>query len=427
MTHTRRLVSRPVLAASFACVLATCAYTWAADWPQYRGWKSDGRSFEPAIAKAWPEGGPRVLWKVPVGEGFGTFAVSGERAFLFADRGGKETAICMDAGNGNEIWAVPLDESIEDRQGGSNPRSTPAIDGDNVYFFTVNLKLACLAVADGRRKWELDIKRDYKGQNLKWGNAASPVLDGDRIYVAGGERGRSMRAVNKNTGRPIWAVGSETITHASPVPATIHGVRQAIFFMKDGLVSLDSGSGRELWRYKFPFNVSTAASPVVGGENGDIVFCSAGYDVGAAAVQVRKNGNAFSAAQIWRTPGANMSHWSTPLHYQGHLYGIFGFKEYSRGPGTGAPLKCVDIMTGKEKWSQDGFGSGGGTILVDGLLLAQGDGGLLALVEATPEGYREKGRVQLPGEKFWSAAVVANGKIYARSKDEAFCLDAMGK
>src|ERR687897_742158 len=128
MTHTPcRPVVRIVLAITFACALATCAAAWAADWPQYRGWKSDGRSFEPAVAKAWPEGGPKVLWKVPVGEGFGTFAVSGERAFLFADRGGKETAVCMDAGNGNEIWAVPLDESIEDRQGGSNPRSTPAI------------------------------------------------------------------------------------------------------------------------------------------------------------------------------------------------------------------------------------------------------------------------------------------------------------
>jgi outer membrane protein assembly factor BamB len=84
-------------------------------------------------------------------------------------------------------------------------------------------------------------------------------------------------------------------------------------------------------------------------------------------------------------------------------------------------------MTGKEKWSQGGFGSGGGTILVDGMLLAQGDGGLLTLVEATPEGYREKGRVQLPGEKFWSAAIVANGKIYTRSRNEAFCLDATGK
>ena len=416
-----------VAVAAVLCIAAITGSGLAADWPQYRGPSADGHSPEMNLAKAWPEGGPKVLWKVPVGAGFGTFAVKGDRAYIFVDRGGKETAVAMDANTGAEIWATPLDDTIEDTQGGSNPRSTPAVDGDNVYFFTVNLKLACLGAQDGKPKWQLDLKRQHAGQNLKWGNAASPALDGDRIYVAGGGPGKSMMAVDKSTGNVLWAAGDETITHASPVPATIHGVRQAIFFMKSGLVSIDAKTGRPLWRYKFPFSVSTAASPVVGGEKGDIVYCSAGYGVGGGAVRIRKVGNDYGALQIWRTPDQNMNHWSTPLHHGGHLYGIFGFKDYSRGPGSGAPLQCLDIATGKPKWSQAGFGSGGGVVLANGMLLAQGDAGLLALVEATPEGYREKGRVQLPGEKFWSAAVVANGKIYGRSRNEAFCLDASGK
>lgn len=426
--HSRRRAVGTLICVLTAAVAMSGA-ALAADWPQYRGPGHDQHSPETGIVRGWGRQ-PRLVWKVPIGEGFGSFAVADGTAYIFVDRNMRETAVALDAKSGRQIWAVPLDQTISDRQGGSNPRSTPTIDGNHVYFFTVNLKLACLDRKTGKTVWLQDLKQEYNGQDLRWGNACSPVLVGDRIFVGGGGGGKSMLAFDKTTGKVLWATGNEQITHASPTPATIHGVPQIIFFMQSGLVALNQEDGRELWRHRFPFKISTAASPIVGGKNGDVVYCSAGYDVGSCGVRVQKTGDGFGATQLYFTDhggpkGHNANHWSTPLHHAGHLYGIFGFKDYgnAKDPKAGAPVKCVDIETGQTKWAAPGFGSGGGTILVDGHIIVQGDQGVLALIEATPTGYREKGRITLPGEKFWTMAILADGKIFARSKTEAFCFE----
>jgi outer membrane protein assembly factor BamB len=151
--------------------------------------------------------------------------------------------------------------------------------------------------------------------------------------------------------------------------------------------------------------------------------------MGTGVFKISKDGDAFSAKELWYQKsegkgGHNVHHWSTPVYHDGHVYGIFGFKDYaSRDGDAGGPVGCVDIKTGQFKWRQPGFGSGGGTIFVDGHILAQGDAGRLAMIEATPAGYKEKASFYVPGEKFWSAAVVADGKIYTRSRTEAFCYD----
>ncbi|QOV89336.1 PQQ-binding-like beta-propeller repeat protein [Humisphaera borealis] len=418
---------RLVRSAAVLSVAAMTSVVVAADWSQYRGPKADGRSDEAGVASGFAKA--KIAWKIPVGEGFGTFAVAGDAAYLFQDRQSRETLVAYNAKTGKEVWARPVDQTITDRQGGSNPRSTPAIDGDNVYVLSVNLKLASFDAKTGKQNWVKDVKAEMGGQDLKWGSAASPVIDDNRIYVAGGGAGKSMAAFDKKTGDVLWAVGNEKITHASPVPATIHGVKQVIFFMQSGLVSLAADSGKELWKAQFPFKVSTAASPIVGtGEDADIVYCSAGYDVGTAAFKIGKSGEAFSAQQLYflkqeNKEGHNVHHWSTPVYHEGHIYGIFGFKDFAGGKGGGAPVGCLELKTGQIKWRQPGFGSGGGTIFVDGHILVQGDAGKLALVEATPAGFKQKASTQIPGEKFWCAAIVANGKIYTRSKTEAVCIE----
>ncbi|HEX8913594.1 MAG TPA: PQQ-binding-like beta-propeller repeat protein [Humisphaera sp.] len=427
---------RPLVRAAAALVaggLLTSAAAVAADWTEYRGPANDGHSADVGIAKGFAAN-PKIAWQAPVGEGLGTFAVAGNTAFLYTADGGKETLVAMDAATGKRKWATAIDGLISksDDQGGNSPRCTPAVDGENVYVLSVNLKLACLEAASGKVKWTKDIKQDMGGTVINWGNACSPVIDGDKIFVGGGGAGKSLIAFNKATGDVVWAKGDEKPTHASPVVATLHGVRQVIFFMQSGLVSLAVDDGRELWRGKFKYNVSTAASPVVA-EDLNIVYCSAGYDVGTARFEIAKSGDAFTATPMkfldYEKPkGHNVNHWSTPVYHNGYVYGIFGFKDYAGGKkgGPGAPVGCMDIKTGEFKWRQPGFGSGGGTIFVDGHLLVQGDGGRLALIEATPNGYKEKASANLPGERFWSAAIVANGKIYVKNKTTAFCIDVGG-
>src|SRR5207237_9729586 len=117
---------------------------------------------------------------------------------------------------------------------------------------------------------------------------------------------------NKNDRKVVWKTESDQMTHATPVLATIHGVKQVIFSTQLGLVALLPDSGRVLWRYQFPYQTSTAASPVVGG---DIVFCSAGYHNTAGACKIAKSGSDFTATEIWRIKGKeHINHWSTPVY-----------------------------------------------------------------------------------------------------------------
>jgi outer membrane protein assembly factor BamB len=389
----------------------------AADWPQYRGPNVDGSSPE-QILKAWPREGPRVVWKVPLGPSFGSFAVSDGKAFCFIQRNvngeDKEVAVALDANTGKEIWSVPLGKPTYDHQGGDGPRSTPTVDGNRVYFLGAYLVLTCLDAATGKQIWQHDLVSEYNGRVIEWKSAASPILEGDLIFVNGGGRGQALLAFNKTDGKVVWKGQDDKPTHASPVPTTIHGVRQVIFFTQSGLVSVTPTKGEVLWRFSFPFRTSTAASPVVWQ---DIVYCSAGYGVGGGACRVAKTEKGFEAREIWRDKNV-ISHWSTPVCKDGFLYGVFGFKEFGK-----APLKCVEIATGREKWSQSGFGSGGATILVDDLVLVQGDRGPLVLAEAKPDAYNEITRAQVLGGKCWTMPVMSNGRIYERNTKEGVCLE----
>lgn len=400
----------------------------AADWSGYRGPLGTGHSPE-KIAKSWPSGGPKVLWKVPSTGGFSSFAVGSGRAFCLELRSvegaEQEVLVARDAGTGKELWTKALggvkinsggQDGAAGNKGGDGPRSSPALDGNFVYSFSARLALQCFDAATGREVWKHDLVKEHAGRNINWENAQSPVIEGDLVLVAGGGAGESLLAFNKKSGAVVWKAFDETMTHATAVPATLAGQRQVIFFVKSGLLAVEPATGKELWRYAFPFRISTAASPVVAG---DIVYCSAGYGVGAGAVRVKREGDRWTATEIYRVPGDKQlaNHWSTPVLFNGHLYGMFQFKEYGSGP-----VKCVDVATGAIQWEKGGFGPGH-VIGVDGHVLALSDAGDLVLIKATPESYQEVGRANVLGGKCWTTPVISGGRVFARSTTEAVCLD----
>ncbi len=404
--------------------------TNGADWPEYRGPNHNGTTSE-TLSK-WDGQVPKALWKTPLTAGFSSLAVEGSIAATLVSRtidgAPREVCVALDSNTGKELWATPLgiakyegggDSGTPDNGGGDGPRSTPTIDSGRVYALDARLNLACLDAKTGEKIWSKDIIKEHNGRNISWENAASPIIEGDLIFMAGGGPGEALLGIDKKTGKTIWKGEDDKMTHATPVVATILGVRQVVFFTQKGLASVEPKTGKLLWRYAFPYNVSTAASPVIAG---DIAYCAAGYNVGSGAARITKTGDTFEAKEIWRTKGNKIAnHWSTPVEKDGYLYGMFSFKEY----GTGA-VKCVELATGREAWAQPNFGSGQ-AILAGGKLVALGDSGQIVLIDPSPERYKELARMQTVTGKCWSTPTISNGHLYVRSTKEGACYDVSVK
>jgi outer membrane protein assembly factor BamB len=413
-------------------LLSSALGVHATDWPQYRGPSGDGHSPDKIV---FPMGGaaPKQLWKEPSIGGFSSFCVSNGRAFTLSlkdvDGASQECLVAFDAKTGKELWFAALNvasyigkpqhdgnSGAPNNNGGDGPRSTPSTDGTNVYVTSSELVVTAFNAATGKPVWTHDLMKEFAGRNIHWENAASPLLDGGILYVAGGGPGQSILAFDAKTGAVIWKAFDDMMTHATPVAATIFGQRQIIFFLQSGLLSVEPKTGKELWRYHFDYSTSTAASPVV---SGDIVYCSAGYGIGAGAVRISNAAGAWKATEIYRMRGNKplANHWSTPVAKDGYLYGMFQFKEYGSGP-----VKCVDIATGMVKWEQPGFGPGQ-VVLAGDRVLALSDAGELVAFDAKPTGYHEVARAKVLDGKCWTTPIISNGLVFARSTKEAVCLD----
>jgi outer membrane protein assembly factor BamB len=408
-------------------LLAGCTAGLGGEWPQYRGPGTAGLSAEKIT---WPASAPKCLWRVPAPAGFSSFAVSQGRAFtvLSRDEGGVLSEVCVarDAKTGKELWATPTgvvkyagggESGTDQNKGGDGPRSTPSAHAGRVFIYSSDLVLHCLDAASGKTLWKKDVVTEFGGKNiLPWKSAMSPLLDGELLYVAGGGAGQSLLAFEQATGAAAWKTGDDAITHATPVLAAIEGVRQVIYMMQSGLVAVEAATGKPLWRFAFPYRTCTGCSPVV---EADVVFCTAGYDIGGAACQVVKNDQGFQARELWRIKGNNAvaSLWSTPVCKDGCLYGMISFKKFGAGP-----LKCVDLKTGQVKWEQPGFGAGQ-VLLVRDRVLALADDGQLVLIEPSPLAYKEIGRFKAVAGKCWSSPALSDGLLYLHSTKESACLD----
>jgi len=423
-SRTRATISRRYVLV-FIHAFLLVASTRADNWLQYNGNAGNRTSNETIGTIPWSKAAPPTpYWKIPTPNGFSSFSVADGKAFtlisrVHTDAVKREFCVAFDTASGAELWAAPMvradpyDSGGDTAGGGDGPRSTPTCDGERVYVLDRNLNLYCFNDENGAVVWKKNIVADYGGRNISWQNAASPLLEGELVVMAGGGSGRSFLAFNRTDGALVWKTDvNEKMTHASPVAATIHGVRQIIFYTQSGLVAVSADKGEELWRYYIAYSTSAGASPVV---SGSYIYHSAGYGVGAGVCRIDKIDQNFEAVEVWRKQGELENHWSTPVCYNGYLYGLYGYGMYES-----APLKCVELATGTEMWSKPNFGQGN-LMLVGNKLVVLGVAGDIAVVEATPTAYTEIARADVLEGKCWSSPILSDNRLYARSSEEGIC------
>ena len=390
------------------------------EWPGFRGLTNGNAPALPVsdISRAQIT----KVWTTPTDSGFSSFAVAENEAVTIVTKDGNEAVVAFDMRSGKELWSKQLaaarydgggDTGSRTNRGGDGARSTPTVSGGKVYVIDNTLVVWCFDAKTGQEIWKHDVLKENGGQNIRWENAASPMIDNGIILLAGGGPGQGLLGLNAETGKEVWKGEDDKMTHATPVLAELQGVHQCIFFTQSGLVSVNPQTGKVYWRAAFPYKVSTAASPVVWE---DVVYCSAGYGVGAGAFKIAKSGETFTATPLWRKEGDSLAnHWSTPVVKDGYLYGMFSFKKFGDGP-----VACMDIRTGEYKWKQPGFGPGQ-VILSGDVVIAMSDKGEVVFYKADPAGYHELKREAIVKGKVWSYPALAFNHLFVRSTVEGGC------
>ena len=381
------------------------------DWPQWRGPNRDGISKETGILKTWPEGGPKVLWSAPSGDGYSGMSVTNGKLYsMYGRRQGSDAiAICLDAASGEELWRFRMGSKFTNSFG-HGPRATPTVDGNLVFVLSGKGKLFALNATKGTEVWGHDLHKEYGGKIPTWGVSTSPLVEGNMLIVdVGGKNGHGLVAFNKKDGKVIWKSNSGIPGYSAPIAVTVNGTRQILSFAGKALVSVSPEDGKQYWRYPWVTNYDVnAATPIF--IKPDKVFISSGYNRGAAVLKMKAVKGTVEVEELWKSR-AMRNQFSSSVLIGDHLY---GFDE-----GT---LRCLNVNTHESKWAKRGFGKGS-LMYADGHLIVLSEKGLLVLVEATPEAFVQKASAQVLKGRCWTVPTLVNGMLYVRNQKDLLCLD----
>ncbi len=399
--------------------LSLPATAMSEDWPQFLGPRRDGTSAETGLNLDWKAQPPKVLWKVPLGSGYSSLAVVGDRLYTTAQQGNRDFVFCLDAKTGKEVWKHDAAATYIDAQRhGAGPRATPTFHQGKLYCLMPMGELLCLNAEDGKPVWQVDTFKETGAQNpaggtFYWGVSMSPLVVGELVIVQpGGRQDTSVVAYHKDTGKRVWGVGGDPVGYASPIIITVDGQRMLICPTGQSIMGIDP-QGKLLWRYEFGnrFN-ATCATPIW---TDNLLLVSAAYGTGGAALELVRNGDGWEVKEKWRNKDLQ-NLFATSMVHKGHIYGCHG--------DIGAILlRCLDLRTGDIKWSQRMPGRVS-LLLVEGYLISLNERGTLQLIEPSPDGYKLKAEMpDVLAFKAWAAPALADGRLYLRDEKHVVCVN----
>jgi outer membrane protein assembly factor BamB len=408
------------LAHSLALAALTTTLTaTAADWPAWRGANRDDHSPDKGLLKQWPAGGPKQLWVFKdAGLGYSGYSIVGGQLFTMGLRGDMEFLIALDASTGKQLWATEMGPLLKNRWG-DGPRGTPTVDGGKVYGMSGQGYLVCADAKTGKEIWKAKMG-DFGGKIQNWGYTESPLVDGDKVICTPGGPQGTLLALDKNTGKTIWQSKDWTdfAQYSSPIVVNHNGARQYIQLTQQHLAGVNAADGKVLWKTPWPGKTAVIPTPIF--KDGH-VYIASGYGIGCKLVKL---GPGHQVSDVYMNT-TMVNHHGGVILVGDHLYG------YS---DSAKAWICQDFKTGNQVWAGSSLGKGA-IHYADGMLYClEENSGTLALIEASPKGWSEKGRFKLtpqttqrsPQGKVWTHPVVVNGKLYLRDQELLHCYDVKG-
>ncbi len=427
------------------CLVMVCVFSLAAgngqaeDWNQWLGGERNGHWNESGILKAFPDGGPKVLWRAAVANGYSGPAVADQRVFLTdyvreagdptpnpgkkSELKGRERVHCLDSRTGKPLWQheYPCDYKFSYPNG---PRATPTVDGDRVYTLGAEGHLICFNVADGSIVWSKQLKQEYNMPLAPhWGFAAHPLVHGDTLYCVVGGEGSVAVAFDKMTGQEKWrSLSASSPGYCPPTMIEAGGTEQLLIWHPESLNSLNPETGQVYWSYNMkPAYEMSIIAPV---KHGQYLLATA---LQGTSILLNLNADQPAATEVWRNKGIHPDH-NPPLIVDGHIYGV----------DEKGHLRCFDLKSGDRVWETLATAPGGRPAgSTTGFIVKNEDQyfimtemGELILAHMSPDGFKELGRAKIleptsrTGNRsvVWSHPAFADKCMFARNDKELVCV-----
>jgi len=385
------------------------------DWPQWRGVNRDGQSAETGLLDAWPDGGPEMIWFAEgLGSGYASTSIADGMIFTTGQVGDKGLLFAFDL-EGKLLWKADFGPVWTESWGGA--RNTPTVEGDDVFVMSGMGKVSCFDRRKGRKKWSFDAAGKFGLTKYpRWGLSESVLLVDGKVICTPGAPGAFMAALNKKTGKVVWANKSlgEESSYCSPLLVEHKGKKMIVTQAAESVVAVDPKSGKVLWKDSYrdylgkhrAINVNT---PLFADGS---IYATSGYGDGGAMLALSAKGT--SVERKWIDRKLDTHHGGVVL-VDGHIYGTS-----HKGRWV-----CVEWKTGTVKYEEKGIGKGA-VIAADGMLYCYEErNGTVALAEATPGGFRAKSRFQITkGEgKHWAHPAISDGVLYMRHGEFLMAFD----
>jgi outer membrane protein assembly factor BamB len=395
-------------------------------WPYFLGPNRNGIALDKGLNTDWKKTPPQVVWKVPLGDGFSSFSIVGDRAYTMCQRKDRILVVCLDKTNGKELWTTEVAEGYRDTQKqGAGPRSTPAYHDGKLYCLLPMGELICLAAEDGKPIWSANQFKDtgainFAGEYFYWGVSLSPLVEGNLVIVQPGatkeksKKKNSVAAYHKDTGKLVWTTGDDPMGYSSAIALTIAGHRQLVVPTGQSVLGIEPATGAILWRYAIGNKSNVNAASPVWSEG--LLCVTSAYGAGCAALEITREGQSWAVKEKWQDKKGLQALFATPMVVDGYIYGC-------HGDLSAFMLKCVDLHTGEIKW-EERVPNRQWLVAIDGHLLCWSESGSLKLMQMQPRELVVLAELpKLLAPRAWAAPAVADGMLYLRDQRNAMCLD----
>jgi outer membrane protein assembly factor BamB len=378
--------------------------SFSQDWPQFRGIGRDAKVTGFKAPATWPAE-LKQEWKVQVGFGDATPALSGNKIYLNTRQGADEVILCLDASSGKELWksqypAVAVTNAASSHPG---PRSTPAVANGKVVTFGVSAILSCLDANTGKVIWKRENPTNVVPQFF---TGMSPlIVDNLCIVHIGTKDNGEVLALDLNTGNEKWKWAGDGPAYASPSVMTIDGKKHLIVQSEKNLLSLNLTDGKLIWQLAAPVQQRfyNSVSPYIDGQT---IYIS-GQGSGTKAVKVEKSDNGYAPKELWSNTEIN-SKWNTAVLKNGFLY---GFTDQKR-------IYCLNAATGKTAWIDNAVNSDFSTIVDCGsVIIGLSSIQTLIVMKPEPTAYTEIVKYKVAETPVYAFPIVAGNLIYIKDAE----------